>query len=337
MPFIQSDKAPEPLPKVLKGKVGLVGLWSTAFLLCALQVVTAQQMEAEPNDTFATATFVGVNDTVKFFMAGDGDTDIIRMTLDSSYFYYISGYKYENLWELFESDDHAGESAEEVYPLPEVEFYSAEDTTAMLQIGIVTNGYRFGMPRIVGYVPPKTGDYYLKLYTFDTEAVYYWIQVVQGASVAEVAAVHEPDNTLSESNAASMLAPFQPIKAALFPLHDLDVYTFEGSKGETFDLSVFPPPGLGPRDLDPVIAVFDQNGFPESRSRLDTGGIFVNDDHHAGITWSRIHGKFPYTGTYYLAVFAYYSRYGRYGGVTADDHLEANLGEYIVALKVGED
>ena len=305
------------------GLVFMIAIWGSAL---------AQNVEVEPNDHFAAATVIGVNDTVKFRMSGGNDVDVVKMTLDANYSYYISGYKYDTQWDLCESQTNNGNA--DRAPYLEAEWYAASDTTKIIPLSELAGGYRYGMPRNTGYVPPATGAYYLKLYTFDSDVADYWIRVVQGPKVADLGVTHEPDSTTALANAQPLLKPFEPILADVYPINDLDIFKLEGVAGQTFDITVYPPPGLAHRDIDTDIALFDQNGPPSGNVKLDGLGIASNDDYRSGITWSRIQGRFPYTGTYYLAVFTWYSKYADQLNYPYNS-LHANQGHYLVTYKLG--
>jgi hypothetical protein len=293
--------------------------------------------EVEPNDTFTNATFIAVNDTGKFHMSGDSDVDIVKMELNQNHVYYITGVKYFNEWDLMESGVENGDG--DRLPTLEVEVYPEDDTVSVLteignyQIGDLPHGVRFGMPRFSGFIPPQTGVYYMKLFTFDADETDYWIRVVESPFLTQMN-THEPDNTAAEADAVPMLVPGVPVSAQLYPLNDIDLYKVEGVKGQRYDVKVFPPAHMAPRDMDTYVSLLDSTGALSADGRIRDWGVNWNDDYRNGIVWSRMQGVFPYTGTYYVATAPYYSFRVR-STDWPPERVRANQGEYVISLEVG--
>ena len=276
-------------------------------------------LEKEVNDNFGLAMLLPEGKEVVSQFAKGGspsadDIDVFKINMSTKRMYFIN---------TIDSD-----LADDIH----VELYSDADTTVNLLSSSIDGKYKNNNFRLSGFIPPTDTTYYLKLSITNPGAGKYTIRA-RSTAIADVAFVHEPDNSNQDADA---LGDFPldgvPRLAGLYnendpdKENDLDVYRISGTAGQMFVAELLPAGGSSwNRDTDTKMTLKNAAGEV----------IDENDDYRVGDdnlnTYSRIAVTLPATGTYYLNVYSYYSTAN--GKDPADiDEGHPGVGDYIIVL-----
>ena len=266
-----------------------------------LLTVKGTMSESEPNNSAAEANPIPVSDNnlIEASFAVDDLEDWFKIALEQEKLYY------------FNSTD--SKVAEDIM----VEVF-AEGTQTNLIDGTPFDEFDSNDFRICGWSPPATGTYLFKL-SVPISAIdanntgEYKLRAAGGEVLAEVAALHEPDNSMEEADQqAALSTDGTPFETAFGDKDDHDMFAINGIEGNSLEIVTAPAHGLRwIRDLDTVMDLYDANG-----TVLDD-----NDDYEdwyeldfyigeVGNNYSRIFiESLPATGTYYIDVYPYYGSY----------------------------
>ena len=267
-----------------------------------LLTVSATTSEVEPNDTPEQATEIPIanNNLVTASFSAEDLVDWFKVSLEAGKWYYFNT-----------ADSKVAEDIE-------VEVYAEGNTTANLIDNTPFGRFNSGDFRLSAWTPPASGNYLLKL-TVPVSAIdvlntgVYKLRAAGGEDIVEMAAVHEPDNNITEAAAAAELTTDSTaVLVALGDSLDHDIFAITGEAGKT--LEIWTSPGHGDRwirEIDTKIRLLDQ----------DSVAISSNDDYddwyelnfykgEVSNTYSKVViDSLPYTGTYYIDCFGYYSTY----------------------------
>ena len=266
----------------------------------------------EPNDSPQTASTLFIADTLSASFESASDVDWYQFYFDALRMYYITSM----------------ESAPGVEP--DIELYHESDLTTNMLSTSVTGLNDAGDFRIAGFLSSKAGYYYAKVTNTKTNPGNYKIRIVGGRSTKELF-VNEFDNSPSGIMDRPAFLPNDTLAAAIFPQDDADFYRIEGQQGWLFEIGTTPVYGLGNRDTDTFITLFDesQNQLLENDNRgeetTQTGETQEN-------TFSKIQGVFPYTGQYFIKVQSRFS-----SDNSENDEAHPSLGEYGVYFTTSQE
>ena len=264
--------------------------------------VAGTMTETEPNNMAAEANFVPIsnNNLVEATFGTDDLVDWFKVSLEAGNIYYFNTTE--------------SKLAEDVV----VEIFAADNTETNLVDSSPMGSFGSGDFRVCGWLPPATGDYLLKLSVpvgaiNDQNIGTYKFRAAGGEVLAEVATIHEPDNTLQQAMTQSALSTDGTmVEVAFGDNDDHDLFAISGVEGQS--LEVVTAPSHGPRwirELDTKIRIL----------RDDSTAMGDNDDWddwyelnfymgEVSNTYSRVLiESLPYTGTYYVDAFPYYGNY----------------------------
>jgi hypothetical protein len=279
--------------------------------------------EIEPNNSAEQANLIPIadNNLIEASFATDDLEDWFKVDLDQTKVYYFNTTE--------------SRLADEI----KVEVF-AEGTSTNVIDADPFSGFDSGDFRLCGWSPPTTGMYLFKLSVLigaidEQNNGTYKLRAAGGEVLAEVAALHEPDNSLTKANAQSALSTDgTPFEAAFGDNADLDIFAIEGIEGHP--LEIITSPAHGPRwirELDTVIGLFNQDSVQIASN--DDYDDYYEEEFYLGEvsnSYSRINIEaLPYTGTYYVRVTPYYG---------AANGREASLGDnavgsYLVKAEMG--
>ena len=264
--------------------------------------VSGTMSESEPNNTAEQANMVPVTEhnLIEASFAADDLDDWYKVSLEAGKLYY------------FNSAD--SKVAEDI----QVELFAADNTASNL-----VNNSTYGRSgsadfRISGWTPAATGEYLLHLSIpvgalNDQNNGSYKLRAAGGEVLAEVALIHEPDNSIAQANAVQALpTDGTMVDVAFGDNDDHDMFAISGVAGQS--LEVVTAPAHGPRwirELDTKIRLLKD----------DSTAVGDNDDWddwyelefymgEVSNTYSRVFVEnLPYTGTYYIDAFPYYGNH----------------------------
>ena len=258
--------------------------------------------EIEPNNSAAEANLIPIadNNLIEASFSTDDLEDWFKVTLDQSEFYYFNT-----------ADSRVGDDIV-------IEVFAEGDPSTNLIDTSPFGDFSSNDFRLCGWQPPSSGNFLLKLSVpvsaiNDQNIGTYKLRAAGGEVVAEIAQLHEPDNTLSSADLQQGLSTDSTeLFAAFTTSGDNDIFAIEGVQGKK--LSVRTTPSHGPRwirELDTKIRVLS----------ADSTVLADNDDWddwyelnfyfgEVSNTYSNVTiDSLPYTGTYYVDAFAYYGAY----------------------------
>jgi hypothetical protein len=261
--------------------------------------VSGTMSEVEPNNVPTEANMIPIanSNLIEATFGEDDLEDWYKVSLVAGNLYYFSS-----------TESRVGEDVQ-------FDVYSVDDPTTNL---IDNSGWgRFGSSdfRLSAWTPPATGDYLLKLSipigAIDAQnSGSYKLRAAGGEVLAEVAAIHEPDNTLAEADALGGLnIDGTQLLSAFGDDADHDLFAFEGTQGQTATVTL--SPDHGPRwirELDTYMTLLT----------ADSTILGSNDDYddwyelsyymgEVSCTYSQVVvDSLPYTGTYYVHALPYY-------------------------------
>lgn len=285
--------------------------------------VSGTMSEIEPNNTAAEANMIPIanNNLIEATFSAEDLEDWYKVSLEAGKLYYFNS-----------TESRVGEDVQ-------LEVFSVDDPETNL---IDNSGWgRFNSSdfRLSGWTPPATGEYLLKLSIpiggIDAQNTgSYKLRAAGGEVLAEVAALHEPDNSLAEAAAAAPLnIDGTEFYSAFGDDADHDLFAFEGTLGQTATVTL--APSHGPRwirELDTYVTVLT----------ADSTLLGSNDDYddwyeinyymgEVSCTYSQVVvDSLPYTGTYYVHALPYY-------GVFRDKEPSIGnnaVGSYMVSAQV---
>ncbi len=287
--------------------------------------VSGEMEESEPNNAAAQANMIPVSDN-NLISASFGTEDLVdwyKVNLEEGHLYYFNS-----------ADSRVGEDIQ-------LEVYAESDTTANLIDNTGWGRFSSNDFRLSGWSPPASGNYLLKLSVpvgaiDDQHIGLYKLRAAGGEVLATVAAIHEPDNTMAESDAAAHLSlDGTKVMSAFGDDNDHDLFAFEGEAGQSVVVTL--APAHGPRwirELDTYLDVIKD----------DSTLLGSNDDYadwyainyyqgEVSCTYSQVVvDSLPYTGTYYAHAIPYY---GTAHGKTPEIGNNA-VGSYIITAKTQE-
>jgi len=265
--------------------------------------------ESEPNNSAEQANLIPISNSslVEAKFSANDLQDWFKVNLEHGRFYYFNS-----------ADSKVGENIV-------LEVFRESSPKENIIDATPMGRYNSKDFRLSGFNPPETGAYLLRLSVpvggiNDQNIGTYKLHAAGGELISEVAALHEPDNTLQQANGVAKLATDgKPVKVAFDSDADLDIFAIDGIAGQT--LTVTLSPGTGPRWIREL----------DTGMRLLTADSTVLDDsddyddwyelnHYLGdvsCTYSQVQTvSLPYTGTYYAVAMPYYGKAYQGGNTT---------------------
>ncbi|MEN8193693.1 MAG: pre-peptidase C-terminal domain-containing protein [Bacteroidota bacterium] len=264
--------------------------------------ITGTIAEVEPNNSAAEANLIPIadNNLVEATFAADDLVDWYKVALD------------QNMWYYFNTTESS--VAEDIF----VEIFAEGDLgTNLVDDASIMGRFNSDDFRISGWSPPSTGNFLIKLSVpvsaIDAQNIgTYKLRAAGGEIVADMVALHEPDNTLAEADAQQTITPDSTEYKAALDADDHDIFAIAGVQGEK--LEVITVPAHGPRwirELDTKIRVLTSDSTVLGEN--DDWDDWYELNYYLGDvsnTYSNVTiDSLPYTGTYYVDVFAYYGTY----------------------------
>ena len=264
-----------------------------------LLTVSGSMSESEPNNSPEQANLIPISNSSLVnakFSASDLE-DWYKVNLEQGRFYYFNSADSkvaENIqFELYKETD----PKESIIDSSPIGRYSSKDF------------------RLSGYNPPESGVYLLRL-TVPVGAINdqnigtYKLHAAGGELISEVTALHEPDNTRKQANAAAKLTTDgKPVKVAFGDANDRDMFAIDGVEGQTLVVTL--GPATGPRWIREVdtgmhLLTSDSTLLADSDDYDDWYELnyYLGD---VSCTYSQVKSaSLPYTGTYYAVAMPYY-------------------------------
>jgi len=286
----------------------------TVALLCSSGLTTkvnGQGLETEPNDAYQQASRLvmgTMTDTLFATISSMSDVDWYAVDLDSTRMYYIASFN----------------AVADI----NVELFFQENLNASVLRGSVYHRGGGNNFRIAGYVPARTGKYYLRVFGMSGSTGNYALRITGGRNVIDIRSIHEPDDNVIQAANQGSLEMNGSAMAALYPADDVDYYAFRGRAGQAYKIFSFPLPDMGIRDCDTYIDLLDSTGVRRLKSNDDIGIDPITGFNNV---FSQIQGRLPYTGTYFLAVRDFYN--SRFTNEPLND-TNPPTGEYGVTLEM---
>jgi len=267
-----------------------------------LLVLGGTMSETEPNNSAAEANEIPIadNNLIEATFASDDLEDWFKVSLD------------ENKWYYFNSTESS--VAEDIF----VEIFAEGDLgTNLVDDSGIMGRFQSDDFRISGWSPPSTGNFLIKLSVpisaiDDQNVGTYKLRVAGGEVVADLVALHEPDNTLAQADGVEALPTDSTEYLVAFNLGDHDIFAIDGVQGNK--LEVMTVPAHGPRwirELDTKIRLLTSDS--SSLGDNDDWDDWYELNYYMGDvsnTYSKVTvDSLPYTGTYYIDAFAYYGAY----------------------------
>ena len=288
-----------------------------------LLTVSGTMSEVEPNNTPDEATMIPIanNNLIEASFSAEDLVDWYKVSLEAGHLYYFNT-----------TESRVGEDIQ-------VEVYSVDDPATNLIDNTGWGRFNSGDFRLSAWQPPASGDYLLKL-TVPVGAIdaqntgKYKLRAAGGEALAEVAAIHEPDNTIAEAQAqAALSSDGTAFMSAFGDDGDHDLFVFEGVQGKKAEITL--APAHGPRwirEVDTYLAVLT----------ADSILLGTNDDYddwyeinfyqgEVSCTYSQVViDSLPYTGSYFVHALPYY---GTFRGKEPSIGNNA-MGSYLVSVSI---
>jgi hypothetical protein len=269
-----------------------------------LLTISGTMSETEPNNSAGQANAIPVSNSnlIEAAFSGFDIEDWFKVDLEAAKVYYFSSTE-SNL----DADIH-------------LEVYSENDTETNLIDAGVDGRYSSQNFRLSGWSPPEDGTYLLRIYVefaaISTSDGKYKFRAAGGELMADLESAHEPDNTTTDADAQGFLATDSTIVwAGVHDENDFDLYAIQGVQGQKLTCEVFPANGeRWIRDVDTKISLYQDDGVTLIDDNDDWDNwyelVFYSEILNEGCsnTYSRVViDSLPYSGTYYLDVYSYYS------------------------------
>ncbi len=264
-------------------------------------VLGGTMSETEPNNSAAEANEIPIanNNLIEATFGSDDLEDWYKVSLDENKWYYF------NTTESSVGDDIS------------VEVFTEADPSTNLIDDTPFGGFQSDDFRLCGWQPPSTGNFLIKLSVLigdidDQNIGTYKLRAAGGEVVADLVALHEPDNTLAQANAVDALPTDSTEYLVAFDDGDHDIFAIEGVQGNK--LEVMTLPAHGPRwirELDTKIRLLTSDST--SLGDNDDWDDWYELNYYLGDV-SNVYSNvtvdsLPYTGTYYIDAFSYYGTY----------------------------
>mgnify|MGYP002278950667 FL=1 len=269
--------------------------------------------EVEPNDSFATATGVAIEQLYDAELTA-GDVDFFKFDLKA-------GVNYS-----FRSVDQAtgGDLT--------VEFFDEIDGTTLMDESGWYDNYSGDNFKIANIMPSEDKTYYLKV-SSESGTGSYKILSRQNTDFETLKTKHEPDNTIEQAAALPaalvdgqdrMYVQYNADHPRLFG--DLDHFKLELVEGQKITVTTKPVAGSTAASSDPNLWNRDTD---TKLYILDASGTELDDDDDGGNSWySELSFTAPSTGTYYVQV-------ANSRGEGSGDDRSMRRGDYILNIATG--
>jgi Icc-related predicted phosphoesterase len=257
------------------------------FALVWSEFAVAQRTETEPNDNSQQANVMVLGsetDTLRASFSSPTDVDWFAFDLDANKMYYIGSFN-----SLAD---------------PNAQLFHESDLTRNVLTGNIDNRNDSQDFRIAGYVPARSGRYYLKVFSMGGTSGPYSVRITGGRSVTQISALHEDDNTPARATSRPALVSGVAVTSAIYPTNDIDYYKIFAAGGQTYLITTAPLPDMGFRDCDTYMELVDSVGRNVFAFSDDIGKVAGVDGEN---TFSTFSGAFPATGTYYVRVRGTYN------------------------------
>lgn len=265
-------------------------------------VTRDRQHNQEPNDTWETATKMFTSDTLRAEFSSGDDVDWYQFYLSKLTIYYLASF-----------DSQTGVE-------PDIELYHESNLNQNL-LPVSVQGLNDGGDFLLaGYMPLKEGTFFAKVTNKGDQTGSYKIRLSGGRPVGDMVAF-EYDNTPASLAGRDFMPVGDTLKAALFPVDDVDYFKIQGQKGDQYEIGTLPIYDLDIRDTDTFISLLDETATVLNEN--DNRGPDSTADNVRTNTFSVMNGLFPATGTYYLRV---QNRYRTQNGQVNVAH--SGIGEY---------
>lgn len=269
-----------------------------------LLTIAGTMIELEPNNSAAEAMPIPVsnNNLVEASFSTSDLEDWYKVNLEAARVYYFNT-----------TESHLDANAR-------LEVFAENNLTTNLIDDGVMGRYGSQNFRLAGWSPPANGNYLLKVSIIPaavaTSDGKYKFRAAGGELMADIQTAHEPDNTMVDAVARGFLPTDSTVVWAGFHNpDDFDLYAINGVQGQPLTCEVFPANGeRWIRDVDMQITLYRDDGTTKLDENDDWDNwyelVFYDQLLNEGCsnTFSRVHvDSLPYTGTYYLDVYGYYS------------------------------
>ena len=254
--------------------------------------------ESEPNNSPENANLIPVadNNLIDASFATDDLEDWFKVVLEQEKVYY------------FNTTD--SKVAEEIV----VEVFAEGSQTNVIADGDPFGRFDSNDFNLCGWSPPTTGTYLFKL-SIPIGAIdpnntgEYKLRAAGGEVLAEVALLHEPDNSMAQADLQAVLSTDgTPFETAFGDKDDHDMFAIDGIAGHS--LEIVTAPAHGPRwirELDTVMDLLTADSI--SLDDNDDYDDWYQEEFYQGEVdnvYSRIFiDLLPATGTYYINVYPY--------------------------------
>ena len=297
----------------------------------------------EPNNDMATANIITLQTVTDAMFAADDSVDYFQFWAEADKMYSIN------------TIAPRGQSLKGVVKADVLD----ESGMSILNASINDRYEKWGA-RLAGWVPPATGNYFVRLSAVVTEETAYQIRLWYGTPLQVASTVHEPDDSVAVASLLDAVElPFEihsylyneyvDSLGMVYNWNDFDLYKVELSAGDTLVAETItaggPFTGIGPdssqRDLDTEIHLLDSEGnFTPIKN--DDKDVWYGDMWEEILGFNNTFSRFisppiPDAGTYYVHVNSYYCS-GRVEGRDrnpADSHRNPGGGEYILKISLG--
>ncbi len=320
-----------------------------SVLICTLLVCLvsfpALGQEAEPNNTIATANDLNLNELLNAQFSQDDTLDVFKISVDDTKMYTIATVTDPNVFSAKTTIKM------DVVDVNDISILTADPSSRYDAMGA----------RLTGWVPPATGEYYVKVWASPDKIAEatdpsYGMRLWYGTPVADALIPHEPDDTVAEA----ALLPATPTDGTMIRGYLYNNYV-EGDSIDTnwndFDLYKVEVPEAGMvmiaetftsarlyghpewiRDLDTEIRLLLEDGTETDIKNDDkdawAGDHWEDDLPGCSNTYSRfVSPGFPAAGTYYVRVNSYYNSIIREKNPANTDR-DPGGGEYMFSVKL---
>jgi hypothetical protein len=285
----------------------------TGLVFLSAALATAQLRESENNNYFLRADTLKPGSSITAAFSKTDLVDVFMFNVQSTSMY--------NCNSLCDYEKYALSS------VLDADVRSMSDTSRTVLYGNINDRYgKLGF-RLAGWLPPKSGWYYLiikyKSTSLPVDSVKYQVRLTFGTPIVVAAVHHEVDDIVSEAQNrtpvptdGTLVHGYLFKKNGNYNWNDLDLYRFEGAQGQSIVAETFTAARLTGepwfiRDADTEIALLDQSGNETGYSNDDketTSADPWETTVGTNNTFSRIQVEsLPYTGTYYIRVGSYYN------------------------------
>jgi len=301
-----------------------------------LSVSLTLPQEQEPNNDMATANVITLQTVTDAMLAADDSVDYFQFWAEADKMYSLNTI------------------APRGVSLKSVVSVDVMDESGMSVLNASINGrYEKWGARLAGWVPPATGNYFVKVSAVVTEETAYQLRLWYGTPLQVASTVHEPDNDVAEASLLDAVElPFEihsylyneytDSLGMVYNWNDFDLYKVELTAGDTLVAETFTAgPDSTLRDLDTEIHLLDGDGnFTPIKN--DDKDVWYGDDWEDVLGFNNTFSRFvsppiPASGTYYVHVNSYYCS-GRVEGRDrnpAESHRNPGGGEYILKMELG--